>query len=74
MAMGLFQMKGGCEMNPGYELTAPMFSRIVVHLQPGCYKAKDLIITAGTEPEKKLLHRISNLEWQNAQRLVSFTR
>ena len=52
MAMGLFQMKGGCEMNPSYELTAPMFSRIVVHLQPGCYKAKDLIITAGTEPEK----------------------
>ena len=39
-------------MKPSYELTAPMFNRIVIHLQPDCYKAKDLIITAGTEPEK----------------------
>ena len=52
ISMGLFQMKGGCELNPGYELTAPMFDRIVIHLQPDCYKAKDLIITAGPDPEK----------------------
>ena len=52
MSMGLFQMKGGCEINPGYEFTAPMFNKIVIHLQPDCYKAKDLVITAGADPEK----------------------
>ena len=52
ISMGLFQMKGGCEVNPGYQLTAPLFNRIVIHLQHDCYKAKDLVITAGTEPEK----------------------
>ena len=52
ISMGLFQMKGGCELNPSYELTAPMFKRVVIHLQPDCYKAKDLVITAGPDPEK----------------------
>ena len=52
ISMGLFQMKGGCEVNPSYELTAPMFKRVVVHLQPDCYKAKDFVITAGPDPEK----------------------
>ena len=45
-------MKGGCEINPSYQLTAPMFNRIVIHLQSDCYKAKEFIITAGSDPEK----------------------
>jgi len=53
ISMGLFQMKGGCELNPEYQLTSPMFNRIVIHLQPDCYKAKEFVITAGTDPEKK---------------------
>ncbi len=52
MAMGLFQVRGGCEVNPSYELTAPMLDRVVIHLQPDCYPAKDFIITAGPNPEK----------------------
>ena len=52
MAMGLFQLRGGCEVNPSYELTAPMLDRVVIHLQPDCYQAKDFIITAGPDPEK----------------------
>ena len=52
LSMGLFQMKGGCEINPSYELTAPMFNRIVIHLQQDCYKAKDFVITARSDPDK----------------------
>ena len=51
-SMGLFQMKGGCEMNPSYELTAPMFDRVVIHLQQDCYKAKNFVITASGNPDK----------------------
>jgi putative alpha-1,2-mannosidase len=29
-----------------------MFSRIVIHLQPDCYKATNFVITAGPDPEK----------------------
>ena len=50
LSLGLFQMKGGCEVNPGYQLTAPMFSRIIIHLQSDCYKSKDFVITSGPEP------------------------
>ncbi len=52
ISMGLFQMKGGCEVNPAYQFTAPLFKRIVIHLQPDCYKSKELVITAGPDPEK----------------------
>jgi len=50
MAMGLFQVRGGCELNPSYELTAPMLERVCIHLQSDCYAAKDLVITAGPDP------------------------
>ncbi len=52
MAMGLFQLRGGCELNPSYELTAPMLDRVIIHLQSDCYAAKDFVITAGPDPEK----------------------
>ena len=52
ISLGLFQMKGGCEVNPAYQFTAPLFKRIVIHLQPDCYKSKELVITAGPDPEK----------------------
>ena len=52
MAMGLFQLRGGCELNPSYELTAPLLDRVVIHLQSDCYTAKDFVITAGPDPEK----------------------
>ena len=52
ISMGLFQMKGGCEVNPAYQFTAPLFKRIVIHLQPDCYKSKEFVITAGPVPEK----------------------
>jgi len=29
-----------------------MFRRVVIHLQPDCYQAKDLVINAGPDPEK----------------------
>ncbi|MDP6038826.1 MAG: glycoside hydrolase family 92 protein, partial [Candidatus Latescibacteria bacterium] len=32
MAIGLFQMLGGCEKNPVYEITTPLFDRITIHL------------------------------------------
>jgi putative alpha-1,2-mannosidase len=34
MAIGLFAMRGGCEADPVYDITAPLFDRITIHLTP----------------------------------------
>ncbi len=70
MAMGLFQLRGGCEVNPSYELTAPMLDRVCIHLQPDCYQAKDLVITAGPDPEKNPYIQSVTLNGQRLSKLV----
>jgi putative alpha-1,2-mannosidase len=32
MAMGLFDVRGGAEINPSYQINAPIFDRITIHL------------------------------------------
>jgi predicted alpha-1,2-mannosidase len=34
MAMGLFSINGGASVDPQYEITAPIFDRVVIHLNP----------------------------------------
>ncbi|HEY3755381.1 MAG TPA: GH92 family glycosyl hydrolase [Opitutaceae bacterium] len=45
-AMGLFEMDGGCSIRPGYDLTSPLFDRVVLHLDPHYYGGKDFVIEA----------------------------
>ena len=70
IAMGLFQVRGGCEVNPSYELTAPLLDRVCIHLQPDCYQAKDLVITAGPNPEMNPYIQSVTLNGQPLTRLV----
>ena len=51
MTMGLFQVLGGCETDPSYELTAPMLECVRIHLQSDCYGAREFVITAGPNPD-----------------------
>lgn len=44
MKLGLFQMTGGCDENPRYELGSPLFNKATIILQPPYYKSKELII------------------------------
>ena len=34
MALGLFNLRGGCEREPILELSTPIFDRITIHLDP----------------------------------------
>ena len=34
MAMGLFNVHGGCDRDPFYEISSPIFDRITIHLNP----------------------------------------
>ncbi len=45
-AMGLFQMDGGCRVDPIYELGSPLFDRVVIHLNPDYYAGETFVIEA----------------------------
>ncbi|MGH9344349.1 MAG: GH92 family glycosyl hydrolase [Terriglobia bacterium] len=52
MAIGLFEMDGGCSQKPIYEIGSPLFSRIVVHLDKKYYPGRQFIIeTVNNSPE-----------------------
>ena len=38
MAIGLFNLRGGCEQEPILELSTPIFDRITIHLDPEYYR------------------------------------
>lgn len=44
MKIGLFQMNGGTEENPSYQLGSPVFDEVVIHLNPNYYSGKEFII------------------------------
>jgi predicted alpha-1,2-mannosidase len=45
-SIGLFQMDGGCRVNPVYEIGAPLYPKIMLHLSPKYYGGKTFIIEA----------------------------
>jgi predicted alpha-1,2-mannosidase len=45
MKMGIFQMTGGCEADPIYELSSPLFDKVTIHLQPKYYQSKTFVIS-----------------------------
>jgi predicted alpha-1,2-mannosidase len=44
LAMGLFEMQGGCGVRPYYDLSSPLFDRVVIHLDPKYYPGKTFTI------------------------------
>lgn len=45
-AMGLFEMDGGCSVRPFYDLSGPLFGRIILHLNRRYYGGRDFVIEA----------------------------
>jgi len=54
MAMGLFSVDGGASVSPNYEITAPMFDRIVIHLNPKYAHGKTFEIVAKNNGPKNV--------------------
>ncbi|MFP4028528.1 MAG: GH92 family glycosyl hydrolase [Candidatus Brocadiia bacterium] len=44
MALGLFDVRAGCDREPRYELTSPVFDRAVIHLDDDYYSGADFVI------------------------------
>jgi len=66
-AMGLFQMDGGCACKPVYEISSPLFERVVIHLDPRYYQGKTFVIEA---PEASKRNRYIQSATLNGQPLM----
>ena len=54
MALGLFEMDGGCSERPVYEIGSPLFSRIAVHLDKKYYPGQQFVIEARNNSPKNV--------------------
>jgi len=53
-SMGLFEMRGGTEINPELDLTSPLFNSITIKLNPTYYKGKEFIIEAHNNSKENI--------------------
>lgn len=68
-AMGLFQMDGGCAVDPAYELSGPVFEKITIQLDPDYYSGKEFVIKANNASlENRYIQSVS----LNGQKLHKF--
>jgi len=59
LKLGLFQMNGGTEENPQYQLGSPIFDKIVIQLNPKYYQGKEFTIeTLGNSAENIFIQSV----------------
>jgi putative alpha-1,2-mannosidase len=54
MSMGMFSLKGNGSVTPTYEITSPVFDRIVIHLDSDYYEGKQFEITTTNNSEENM--------------------
>jgi predicted alpha-1,2-mannosidase len=61
MAMGLFQMDGGCKSDSPYDLSAPLFRKITLRLDQAYYGGKTFVIEAKNNSAKHVYIQSAHL-------------
>ena len=62
MAIGLFQVRGGAEVDPVYEITSPIFDRVTIHLDPDYYPGRKFVIVARNNSPREPLHPVGHAQ------------
>ncbi|KAF2336937.1 GH92 family glycosyl hydrolase [Flavobacterium daemonense] len=58
LKIGLFQMNGGTDENPAYQIGSPIFNKVSIQLNPDYYKGKEFVIEAvNNSPENIYISR-----------------
>ena len=57
MAIGLFEEDGGCDINPVYEITSPLFDRITLTLNKDYYPGEKFEIITKNNSEMNMYIR-----------------
>jgi len=63
MKIGLFQMNGGTEADPAYQIGSPIFDKITIALNPTYYSGKEFIIK--TEANSPANVYVKSAAWKN---------
>ncbi|WBL26408.1 GH92 family glycosyl hydrolase [Zunongwangia sp. HGR-M22] len=63
MKLGLFQMNGGTEEDPAYQIGSPIFDKITIDLNSDFYEGKELSIISNNNSEKNIY--IESAEFNN---------
>ncbi|MBT7161216.1 MAG: glycoside hydrolase family 92 protein [Victivallales bacterium] len=63
LAIGLFQMKGGADQDPIYEITSPAFERVTIHLDGG-----DFVISAMNQGQGNIYIQSAELDGKPLER------
>lgn len=57
--IGLFQMNGGTESNPEYQIGSPIFNKVSIQLNPKYYQGKNFVIkAANNSPENVYVNKM----------------
>ncbi|HEX8016875.1 MAG TPA: GH92 family glycosyl hydrolase [Flavobacterium sp.] len=64
LKIGLFQMNGGTEENPVYQIGSPIFNKIEIELNPKYYTGKKFIINAHNNSPENIY--IKEIKYNNA--------
>jgi predicted alpha-1,2-mannosidase len=59
MKIGLFQMTGGTEEDPAYEITGPVFDEVVISLNPDYYPGESFVIKKQNQTDNYLIENIT---------------
>jgi predicted alpha-1,2-mannosidase len=77
MKIGLFEMKGGADIDPAYDLSSPVFDQITLHLDQDYYSGKTFTIKAlGNSLKNKYIQSVKlnekplNQSWFHHKDLV----
>jgi predicted alpha-1,2-mannosidase len=62
VAMGLFEMDGGCGVSPSYDLSSPLFEKVVLHLDPKWYGGRTFTIEAPGNTERNVYIQSAELD------------
>lgn len=65
MAIGLFEVDGGCSTAPRYEITSPLFDRITIRLNPDYYPGGQFEIRTRNNTEKNVYIRKARLNGES---------
>jgi predicted alpha-1,2-mannosidase len=61
--IGLFQMNGGTDENPQYQIGSPIFKKVSIQLNPNYYKGKEFVIEAANNSAENIY--ISKTKFNN---------
>jgi len=67
MAIGLFDMDGGASIKPKFDITAPLFDKITIQLNPAYHPGKTFVITTkNNRPENIYIQsaRLNGQPWK----------